>query len=129
MLTLMLVKATFWALARVMIFSPPPLPTTNPPTTQFVQESAAPLNPFPLRFITCGPLLALLVRVTVPVCVPSALGVKVTFTVQAPPGLTGLVQVLLAAYSVLAATLLTFNGPVPVLLTVTDLTPLVVFST
>jgi hypothetical protein len=49
---------------------------------------------------------------------------KVMFTVQAPPGLMWLVQVLLAEYSGLGITLLTFSGPVPVLVTVTGLGPL-----
>jgi hypothetical protein len=49
----------------------------------------------PARFTVCGLLLALSVIVRVPVCVPDAVGVKVTVTVQVEPAARLVPQVVL----------------------------------
>src|SRR5690348_18361890 len=74
--------------------------------------------PLPVSAIARGLLLALPVRVMLPVRVPAAVGLKVTVTVQEAPTATD-EQLLVCAKSPLAVTLETVAAVVPVLLTVT----------
>jgi hypothetical protein len=62
------------------------------------------MTPAPVREIVCGLVLALLVIVTVPVRVPTALGVNVTLTTQEPPAARESGQVLVWRKSPLAVT-------------------------
>src|SRR5580700_6465158 len=69
------------------------------------------------------------VMVTVPIADPAAVGVKVTLTVQMPPGATADVQVLVAANGAVAVTPVTVRLAVPVFVIVTTCTALVVLTT
>src|SRR2546430_14206055 len=74
--------------------------------------------PLPDKETVVGLLLALLVRVSVPVRAPDAVGVKVTVTVQDAPT-ARVVQLLLCRKSPVVATPDTVAEVVPVLVTVT----------
>src|SRR5579859_366699 len=84
---------------------PAPLPTPGDKT-----RACSPYDPVPLNFTECGLFGSLLVMLTVPVLVPTAVGVKVTFTVHEAPGprLPGQLEV--AAKSPLATILPRVNG-------------------
>jgi hypothetical protein len=87
--------------------------------------------PLPVKLITWGLPEALSVIVMVPVCVPVAVGVKVTLIEQVPftgsvDGLMG--QLFVCANCVLAAMLEMLSAALPVLVSVTDCDPLVVFT-
>jgi hypothetical protein len=53
-----------------------------------VERETVEAAPVPVKLTVCGLVLALSVRVSVPVRVPDAEGVKVTLIVQLPLGLT-----------------------------------------
>lgn len=72
-------------------------------------------SPVPLRVTVWGLLVALSVSVRVPVRGPGTLGVKVTPMVQAMPGLTGTVQLLVWAKSPVVLIVRGVRPPVPVL--------------
>ena len=87
--------------------------------------------PVPVRLTTWGLPTALSVMVMLPDCVPVAVGVNVTLIEQVPftgsvDGLMG--QLLVWANCVLAAMLEMLSAALPVLVSVTDCDPLVVFT-
>ena len=75
--------------------------------------------PVPVRLTVWVPGLALSVKVKVPVLVPTAVGLKVTWTVQLAPAATLEPQVLVWEKSPLAVMLLMLSAPKPVSLSVT----------
>ena len=85
----------------------------------------------PLKLTVCGLPLALSVSVRLPDRVPLAVGVKVTSTTQLAPAATGVLVLQVVppaamAKSPVTAMLVKVKDPVPVLVTVTGLTALVV---
>jgi hypothetical protein len=85
--------------------------------------------PVPLVLIVCGLLVALSVMVTVPVAAPTTVGVNITAIMQVFPAATELAQVLLCVKLPLAPMLVIDNFAVPVFVSVTFLTALVVPTT
>ena len=85
-------------------------------------------TPVPVRATVWGLPVALSVTVMVPGWLPVAVGVNVTLIVQFPPAATELPHVLVSAYCVLAAMLVTLSAAVPVLVSVTVCAALVVFT-
>ena len=83
-------------------------------------------DPVPVSAIDCGLPTALSVIITLPVRVPTAVGVKVTEIVHLAPAITALPQVLVSLKSPLAAILEMFRVAVPVFVSVTTLAALVV---
>src|SRR5438093_13717308 len=75
-------------------------------------------SPVPARASFCGLLAALSLRVTIPVRVPPAVGLKLTLTVQLPLEVSVAPQVLVSAKSPLILRLLMFRVTLPVFLTV-----------
>jgi hypothetical protein len=76
-------------------------------------EEIATASPTPVKATVCGEPLALSVIVSVPVRAPTAVGVKVTETMQLAPAATLAPQVLVCAKSPEAAIEVTANAPVP----------------
>jgi hypothetical protein len=76
-------------------------------------------TPVPLRLTVCGLFCALSMKVSAPVRVPEAVGVKVTFTVQVVPEANEAGQLLVCVKSPLTCTLLIVNAAFPLLLRVT----------
>jgi len=81
---------------------------------------------FPVSATVWGVFGALSAIVSVPVWVPEAVGVKVTWTLQSPAGATGAPQVLVVAKGPEVWSDEIVNGPVPVFVMVTCCAPLVV---
>jgi hypothetical protein len=86
------------------------------------------LAPVPVRPTTCGLPAALSVIVIVPVCVPVAVGVKVTLIEQFAPAASDAPQVVVSAYWALGTMLVMLRDAVPELVSVTDCAALVVFN-
>lgn len=86
------------------------------------------LAPVPVRPTTCGLPAALSVIVIVPVCVPVAVGVKVTLIEQFAPAASEAPQVVVSPYCALGTMLLMLSDAVPELVSVTDCAALVVFN-
>jgi len=85
-------------------------------------------RPEPVRLTVWGLPVALSVTVIVPGWLPVAVGVNVTLIVQLAPAATDVPQVLVSAYCVLAAMLVTLSALVPPLVSVTVCAALVVFT-
>jgi hypothetical protein len=83
--------------------------------------------PVPVRFSVCGEFDAVSVIVSVPVRVPTLVGVNVTLAVQLPPPASVLPHVLVSAKSPVVANEIVVDSP-PVFFTVTTLAALVVPS-
>ena len=85
--------------------------------------SAAWTTPVPDRVTLCGPLRALSVKVSVPVCGPNAVGVKVTLTLHDWPAASAapVQEFAEIAQFPLIATLLKVSRSVPLLVNVTVL--------
>jgi hypothetical protein len=83
-------------------------------------------RPVPVRLVVCGLPGALVATVSVPVRVPSAVGLNWTLMVQEPPGATDVPQLLLCKNSPDATMLEMENAAVPVLDKVTAWAALVV---
>ena len=84
--------------------------------------------PLPLSVIVCGLLPALSVRVMEPTALPVVVGVKVTLMVQIPPVATDEPQVLVCAKGAVAVIEPRLRVAVPLFVTVTVCTALVVFT-
>src|SRR5437667_426111 len=84
--------------------------------------------PVPVMLTMCGLPAALSVMVIAPVRVPVAVGVKVTLMAQLAPAATDVPQVLVCMKSPLATMLVTLSAAVPVLVSVTVCTALVVLT-
>ena len=96
-----------------------------------VTAGAATAAPVPERVIDCGLPVALSAMLIEPVCVPVAVGVKVTLIEQVPAAarVAGLIgQVLVWPYWALAVMLVMVRAAVPQLVRVTDCGALVVFT-
>jgi hypothetical protein len=83
-------------LVRVTLFAELVLPTEVVLKLRLVLESVTGAVPVPLRLTVCGLLIALSVKLSMPVAAPIAGGEKVTPTVQVPPAARLAPQVLLA---------------------------------
>src|SRR5207237_3765909 len=92
------------------------------------RRMAAGAVPVPVRLTDCGLPAALSVMVIAPVRVPVAVGVKVTLMAQLAPAATDVPQVLVCTKSPLATMLVTLSAAVPVLVSVTVCTALVVLT-
>lgn len=91
-----------------------PIPDGGVAPMEPVSEATAPC-PEPLRLMVCGLPGALLVMVNVPVRLPVAVGVKLTFSVQNPDTPRPLPQLLVTEKSPVVAMLLMVRAAVPVL--------------
>src|ERR1035437_10222364 len=88
--------------------------------------AAGTASPIPVRLSNCGELAALSEKLMVPVRAPGAVGLKVTEMVQLAPAATGEPQVLARAKSPVAAIVDTVSAAVPLLVSVTFTTGLIV---
>jgi hypothetical protein len=109
-----LVVPTAWEVANVTVAG-----------ERFAMGAATPV---PVSEIVCGLLPALSTKVTEPTALPAVVGVKVTLMVQIPPAATDEPQVLVWAKGPLAVIEPRFRVAVPLLVTVTVCTALVVFT-
>jgi hypothetical protein len=120
------VKPPVPVLVRVTVWAGLVVPTGSEGKVGAADRLTAGAVPVPVRLTDCvlpaTPLL-LSVIVSVPVRVPTAVGVKVTLIVQLPPAATGAEQVSVSAKSPLGTMLVMVKGPVPVLLSVTVQAP------
>ena len=101
------------------------------PKLKFVADKltmGAGAAPVPVRLMVCGLPAMLSVIVTAPVRMPVAVGVNVTLMVQLAPAATDVPQVLVCMKSPLATMLVTLSAAVPVLVSVTVCTALVVLT-
>lgn len=80
----------------------------------------------PLKFATCGVLVALSFIVSEPAIEPLIVGANFTWMLQLPPGANAVVHVLVWVKPALVTILLTLSDDVPLLLRVTVFAPLVV---
>ena len=79
----MLSRLTLWLLVRVNVLGKLVVPTACGAYQMLnVGVSAAATAPVPVRLAVCGLLLALSITVSIPVLLPSTVGVKVTLIVQ-----------------------------------------------
>lgn len=97
----MLVKLrdTLWWLVTVTVVAAVVVPVVTVPKLRVLAERVTGelvVPPVPLRLTVCGLLVALSVKVNVPVVAPVAVGVNVTPTEQVPPAATLAPHVLLA---------------------------------
>jgi len=110
-----LVRVKAWA--ALVVF------TTRLPNTTFAEDRLAPgtgvFTPVPLRVACCGLPLASSLTLRVPLRAPTALGVKVTVSVQLPPAAKLLGQLLWLVKSPLLDTALIFSAEPPLLVSVT----------
>src|SRR5215469_10656480 len=94
------------------------------------EEDAATLKlmsePVPLSGTASGLVKELSVMVSVPFRWPVAVGEKLTWAAQLPPGAIGFVQLLVWLKSPVTLILLTFKGRFPMLVMVTAIAELVV---
>lgn len=81
----MLVSVTLWLLVRLNVFAVLVVPTIHVPKDQLVGVNVAGSTPVPDSATVCGLLEALSVKLSVPVRLPSAVGVKVTLTLHVLP--------------------------------------------
>lgn len=75
-------------MVKVIICAALVAPTTTELKLSELGENVTGNDPVPLRFTVCGLVRAESVNVSVPVAVPSAVGVNVTLTAQVPPAAT-----------------------------------------
>ena len=114
--TLVIVRLLLPVLVRVTVEGSLVVPTTWLPKVRFANERHTPgAFSVPLNAMTLVPVLS--ARVTAPLRVPAAAGVKVTLMVQVPAGASGLTltQFPAAAKSPLSVTPLMVGLSVPVL--------------
>jgi hypothetical protein len=95
-------------------------PRSSPPKFKLAGETLASApTPFPAKEILCEPGTALSLRSSAPVRLPGAVGLNITVTVQAAPGLKELPQASAAEKSPLALMLVRVRLAVPELVIVT----------